>query len=139
MSDQFLELVGLKKPLPPRWGGLLFVAVGAVMGKFFVYDALRAMEAGTEHLVLHATLIAMTPFVGLLGVAMLVFGERIRTMLKIDRSHLKAFQILWLVGLLLPGFVLYGWMEFKSRQYGYQDSNRPPAVVRHDDSDSEGN
>lgn len=105
-----------------RLAGIGLTLLGLVMSYFTIYRPLDAAAHGVASLSVSMKLTAITPFLLLYGVTLLLFPKFVLLQLGGFRSRAPKTKIGWayLIGLILVGFVFWLLMEARLRGYGYQ-------------------
>ena len=105
-----------------RVAGLGLTALGLVMSYFTIYRPLDAAAHAVANLSYSMKLTAITPFLLLYGVSLLLFPKFVLTHQGGFGSRTPKTKIGWAYfsALILIGFVVSLWMEAQFRAYGYR-------------------
>ena len=104
-----------------RLAGVCMTAIGLVMSYFTIYRPLDAAAHNVANLSYSMKLTAITPFLLLYGVSLLLFPKFVLTHQGGFGSRTPKTKIGWAYfsALILAGLVVSLWMEAQFRAYGY--------------------
>ncbi|MBP2655390.1 MAG: hypothetical protein H6Q73_2959 [Firmicutes bacterium] len=108
-----------------RLGGLLLILGGLVLGYFFIYTPVEEATQGAKTISTSMKGAVLTPMVLVLGIGMLIWGERFTTVISNTPEKAKRYGKTSLVGwmvlgtAMLSGFGVYYWLENALKAYGY--------------------
>ena len=103
-----------------RVGGLVTMAVGAVLGKIFIVDVLQAAKVGQAEVNVYRTGIVVSIICLLLGLLYIIFGDKVENILKFDANNLKFQNVLILLMLAGVGLAGYVWVNMELSTMGYK-------------------
>ena len=108
-----------------RLGGLLLILSGLALGYFFIYTPLDEAAQGAKTISTTMKGAVITPMVLVLGIGILIGGERFTTVISNSPEKTKRYGKTSLTGWLvlgiamLSGFGVYYWLENALKAYGY--------------------
>lgn len=106
----------------PRLTGVILLSLGLFLAHWFIWAPLKAAVGHSPHVGLHLEGVTAAEFFTLAGLLLMIRGTQGRRFLrlgKIDWKHLKPRQFAIAFGFILPGFLIFYWMQWKLETMGY--------------------
>jgi hypothetical protein len=103
-----------------RVAGIVTLLLGAVFGKFFIFDVLRAAREGAAQITIYRSGIGISLACILLGMLYLILGERAERLIKFDKDNLKFLDVVILLTIAGAGLAGYVWVDMELSALGYK-------------------